>query len=228
MKTVYAHLIGRFGNQLFCYAHGRAWAQRHGYQLITDAWIGEKIFQIEPTWRIHPEKCDRVLSGYFQNQDDIRYTRKDVREWFKFREPYMEVARQCSPDELLAHRRVGDYPGYGFVVVSKKSYTDAAKQFGYDPEKLRFITEENPTQWNGFGGDLAFLPDFIRLMRARVLFRGNSTFSWWAATLGTAEVYSPVVKGLAGGREQDCEFVAGNWPQMANLDFLSDLYIPEE
>lgn len=218
--------MGRFGNQLFIYAHCRAWAAKHGYELITDSWIGEKVFQIEPTWRLRPEKCDRILSGYFQDQGSLIYTRQEVREWFKLRPEFLNYMNGPR-DALLAHRRVGDYPGYGFVVVSGQSYVDAAKKFGYDPDDLKWITEEEPTRWPGLHGDLLFLPDFIRLMRCEVLFRGNSTFSWWAATLGHAKVYSPVIKGLKGGKEQHCNFVAGNYPQMCDLDFTSDLYIQE-
>lgn len=221
---------GRFGNQLFQYAHGRAWAEQNGHQLITAPWVGEKIFQIEPTWRLLPDKCDHVLSGYFQHQKDIIWTRKQAREWFTLKYPYSirMTPTLYKSDEILAHRRVGDYGGSGFVVVSEKSYVDTVKKFGYDWPDVQFITEENPTFWPGYGDEVSFLPDFIRMMRAKVLFRGNSTFSFWASLLGTAKTYSPVIKGLCGGMEQDCDFVEGNWPQMVDLDFTSDLHIPEQ
>jgi hypothetical protein len=227
MKTCYAHLIGRFGNQLFGYAHCRAWCEQNGHQLVTAPWVGEQIFEIEPTPRLSPQQCDHELKGYFQHQDDLIYTRAQVREWFKLKKEFEDRGSVAAPDPLLGHRRVGDYPGCGFVVVSKDSYNLAAIKYGYDPEKLHWITEENPTQWSGFE-KFPFLPDFIRMMRAKVLFRGNSTFSWWASVLGNAKTYAPVIDGLVGGTEQHCEFVEGNWPKMANLDFLSDLHLREE
>ena len=132
-----------------------------------------------------------------------------------------------KPDEVLAHRRIGDYPGAGFPVVSLDSYIKCAVKFGYDPEKIWWITEENPTDHVMLRGDLGFLPDFIRMMRSKVLLRGNSTFSYWAGVLGDCKVYSPLIKGrnLAGGREQDVEFIEGNWPAPSDFDFVSDLHL---
>jgi hypothetical protein len=151
-----------------------------------------------------------------------------VREWFKLRPEYAKFLTLYNPDSLLAHRRVGDYPGTGFVVVSEQSYRDAASNFGYDPASISWVTEETPTFIPAIPPEFSFLSDFIRMMRCKALFRGNSTFSWWAATLGNAKVYAPIIKGKCGGMEHDCEFVEGNWPQMAELDFLSDLHLKEE
>lgn len=60
---------------------------------------------------------------------------------------------------------------------------------------------------------LEFLPDFFVLMNADVLFRANSTFSFWAALLGDVVTYSPVVEGKTGLRT-DIDFVYGNHPKM--------------
>lgn len=223
MKTCYAMMTGRFGNQLFTYAHVRAQCEAKGIMLITAPWVGEKLFKIEPTWRIAPEKCDMYIRDYCQMQRHLIYTREQVRGWFQFREPYQKMFDDCKPEDLLAHRRVGDYAGAGFVVVSEKSYKVAAKAFGYDPDRLVFVTEENPTRWGDVDDDVAFLPDFIRMMKAKVLFRGNSSFSWWASALGDAKTYSPVIDGLCGGKEQDCDFVEGNHARTVELDFVTEL-----
>jgi hypothetical protein len=50
--------------------------------------------------------------------------------------------------------------------------------------------------------------DFFLMMKCKNLFRANSTFSWWAATLGDAQVFSPVVGQRTGWL--DVEFVEGN------------------
>jgi hypothetical protein len=93
---------------------------------------------------------------------------------------------------------------------------------------VRFVTEETAIQDQQFGGNLGILPDWYRLLKAPILFRGNSTFSWWAATLGYHErVFAPVVEFRAGGQEHDCDFVEGNWPRFASLDFVTDMRIKE-
>jgi len=229
MIRCYAKLIGRFGNQMFIYAYTRALCEQNGYELITDRWVGEDIFDIKPTRRFRCEDCEMSTQGYFQDQKSLIYTRQQVKKWFQLSPAILEVAdyRRRPFNDMLAHRRVGDYPGYGFVVVSKLSYYAAQVKFGFDPDKFDWITEEKPTVWPELGDDKSFVPDFVRMMRAKVLFRGNSSFSWWAATLGEARVFSPVIKGLVGGREQDCEFVEGNHPQNFEADFLTDLHLKE-
>jgi hypothetical protein len=52
------------------------------------------------------------------------------------------------------------------------------------------------------------LTDFFIMMNCKTLFRANSSFSWWAATLGTCKVYSPQVGTQTGW--VDVPFVAGN------------------
>jgi hypothetical protein len=62
-------------------------------------------------------------------------------------------------------------------------------------------------------------------MKARILFRANSTFSWWAATLGNPMlVYSPVVEGLRG-LQMDVKFVPGNEPRCVDLPNTHDFKI---
>ncbi len=166
------------------------------------------------------------MHGYGQDQDSLIYTRRQVKEWFKLKpeiKDRLEAIKFLESDPIIAHRRVGDYEKLGYVVVSEKSYRDAYHQFEFEPTPLVFVTEENPTLVSGLPD---FLPDFWRMMQAKVLFRGNSSFSWWAATLSDARVFSPVIDGLPGG-EQDCEFVEGNWPKFANLSFLTDLHLKE-
>lgn len=67
-----------------------------------------------------------------------------------------------------------------------------------------------------------WLPEFLVIMNARVIFRGNSAFSWWAAFFAQLDnkekaVYSPVVRTKPAelkGKfwEMDCAFVKGNHP----------------
>jgi len=225
MKTCFVKLVGRFGNQLFIYAHGRAWCDKNGYELITSPWIGERIFSIDPTRRLSPDQCDNVLSGYFQDQGSLIYTRQDVKKWFRFKPEIWSIISEYPHEHTLAHRRVGDYLGYGYPVVSKNSYIKACKQFGLvEPV---WITEENPSKHPQLYGELSFIPDFARMMRCENLLRGNSTFSWWASTLGNARTFSPIIDGVTGGKESDCQFVEGNHPKFVEFDFVTDLHLPE-
>lgn len=229
MPGIYTPLIGRFGNKMFQWAHAKALSEDLGLELVTPPWEGERIFEIERTRQKRPD--DIELGGYRQRQVDLNYTRTQARGWFK--------VRQWVKDELsfeiehlshiLCHRRVGDYIGYGYPVVSFDSYVNAIDKMTHHIGGAIWteISDENPNHHKSFVGDLEFVPDFIRLMHAKVLFRGNSTFSWWAATLSDAEVYSPVIDGLEGGKEHDVEFVKGNHKKFCNLAFVTDLYLPE-
>lgn len=223
MTLVSTPLIGRFGNQCFAYAFARARAEQLGVPLSTPPWIGEQIFQLPEVTRDAPlESC---LNGYFQDQASLIYTRAQVKEWFKFR-PEIEHALSFLPrDPLLAHRRVGDYAGAGYVVVSTASYLEACEEFGLDQNQLKFVTEEAPTNGVQVPPELAFLPDFYRMIKCHTLLRGNSTFSYWAAVLGDCRVFSPIIEGLKGGCEQDVKFTSGNWPRFANLEFVTNLHL---
>ena len=241
LRKVSVSLQGRFGNQMFQYAFARAYAKRENAELLCPEWVGEKIFKIShrrPQRNLEPSRRNEEtfafsetgveFRGYFQNQRSMIYTRAEARGWFEFRpEVKAKLDRiQFTDDRAVAHRCVGDYAGYGYPVVSLKSYHDFLTRFGaWD---CTFVTEEEPWREKEFTGELEFLPDFFRLMRAEVLLRGNSSFSWWASVLGDARTFSPVVAGLEGGREHHCEFVEGNHPRFCNLDFCTDLRLPEQ
>lgn len=195
---------------MFQAAYAMAYASREGLELHTNQWIGTDLFGIS-----HPRYTGREdvsLSGYFQDQDALIYTRSQVKQWFKFKKPMDVPSLPC-----VAHRRVGDFrttPGY--VVVSEESYFRACEQ--YQLPEPEFVTEEKPRK--------SFVEDFQVMMNAKVLLRGNSSFSWWAATLGNAQVYSPLIDGLPDG-ERDVDFVPGNAPRISNHSFVTDLHLKE-
>jgi len=230
--------IGRFGNALFQFAFCKAYAEKHDLKLVMDPWDGERVFDIaidRPTNYALPDRDENSLvdgeinfryRSYSQQQKCLIYSRADVRRWLKFKPHIEDAMGVLKPEELLAHRRVGDYPGYMFPCLSANSYLLACRQFGLDENKLKFITEEEPTLLPGPWPD--FLPDFWRLSHCNTLLRGNSSFSWWAATLGHGEVYSPVIEGKPGGVETDYPFVKGNHPRFNSAAFLTDLHLRDE
>lgn len=243
-KVLNLCLLGRFGNTLFQFCFARAYAEQHGHDLRMGDWIGRKIFNL-PDYppiqeryaeqiselSLKPEHADTSFEwkGYAQHQDCLIYTRERVREWLQFKPQTLELLEACCipVGGTVAHRRVGDLIGYGYVQISKQSYLDAADERGFNPFLLEFVTEENPITCKRLKGDVDFLPDFYRMMKATTLFRGNSCFSWFAATLGDAQVFSPNIEGLEGGREHDVKFSPGNHHRFANLEFVTDLHLKD-
>ncbi len=222
----------------YCFA--RAYAEQMGCEFQCEPWIGQRIFELSdaPISRELPRRSELDIKdgetdfnfrGYAQNQRCMIYTKKKVQDWFKIRPHIAKNLEDCrwKDDYILAHRRVGDYIGYGYVQVSKQSYYKACRNLECLPSALRFVSDEHPSHCDGVEREFDFLLDFYRLTKAKILLRGNSTFSWFAALLGNAEVYSPVIEGLEGGKEHDCEFVKGNHPRFANLDFVTDLHVKE-
>lgn len=250
MSFIGLHFQGRWGNQLFEYAFARGFAERNGLTLHTDPWVGQKIFQIDdPPIVMHHVRRNRdennirdgdkdfTFVSYCQNQKCADYySVRQIREWFKFRPEILEKLKRIVPvgDDLLAHRRVGDYPGSGFPVISEIAFLRAATKFGYNPEKMKFVSEESQIIHSDFRNGLEFLPDFYRLMNAQVLFRGNSTFSLWASALSVImsvinqEIYSPRIDGLVGGVEHDqVEFENGNHCRCCDLNFVHDFNLKQ-
>ena len=60
-----------------------------------------------------------------------------------------------------------------------------------------------------------WMPEFLILYFSKRLFRGNSSFSWWASILGDMETYSPKIESKPNGKrnvfhEMNSEYVPGN------------------
>ena len=208
---------------MFQYANLRACAERDGVPFHHGkGWIGEKIFNLPSV----PSTPGRDTGGgYGSKQEAVFYTRRDALRWFAFRPEVAEMLKRIPLPVYMAHHRLGDYIGQPIQpVVSYKSYVDGIKKFGYNLEDFYICTEENPCIVPGFE-QFPFLPDFYRLMKAEVLFRGNSSFSWWAAALGDGKVYAPVVTGCKAGVLNDVEFVEGNYPSICDSEHCSDIHL---
>ncbi|OLE10685.1 MAG: hypothetical protein AUG89_11520 [Acidobacteria bacterium 13_1_20CM_4_56_7] len=104
MTAFYTPLIGRFGNQCFQYAEARGLAESTNTPICTPPWVGEEIFDLPSVERSSDDMI--TVGGYGQNQDALRYTRAQVKQWFRFK-PAIEKALSAIPlDPILAHRRV--------------------------------------------------------------------------------------------------------------------------
>ena len=243
MPTATMPLTGRLGNLMFEYSYLRAYAEQNGYEVSLPPWIGERVFAGVPE-AVRPNKYKPDLDlgeDLHQRQSSLIYTRKQVKEWFAFKPEVLERLQpaKCPKNTIIFNRREGsDYIGAGMVCISKDSYFDAVpdevKNFGYLWE-----TDTNPNRLDSFTGDSwasglgtteICLPSFYRLMTAPVLFRANSTFSWWSATLSDGRIFSPVIEGMKGGvPNQHCDnFVEGNWPRMSLREGFTDLHLRNE
>jgi len=180
-------------------------------------------------------------------------SRNKILKWFEFKDDIKQLDvykmledKQGTYD--IAHLRRDDIsnPNYnknnhqGYSVISKQSYLNAFKKFGFDVDKIEWTTDDWTGKW-GVGKpdprragwsypkgshimpDIIFdwLPDFLRLYFARTIFRANSSFSWWAAFLSpTAKVYSPVLTKrkiyFSESDEVQFDFVEGNEPHWLN------------
>ena len=124
---------------------------------------------------------DTAYRSYSQQQKCLIYTREQARQWFALRHDYAGFETNHS---VVCHRRVGDYPGYGYPVVSKASY-DKALLTRLGIESAHFCTEENSTHDSRWCRDCQFVPDFLTMMRAKTLLRetpvlagGRDTREW--------------------------------------------------
>jgi hypothetical protein len=219
--------IGGFGNQLFQYAFARAYAETYGATLLTPDWIGQKIFVLSNKSlsldlpysgfdEIPNGRTNIILNGYFQFQEAINFmSRSKLRTWFQLRSEWKHRFTTHLP--IAAHVRRGDYVGLGniFCLVSEASYIAACKNYNLDVNNVNWVQEGRRTisqDLLSFG--LSFMEDFALLMNAQILLRANSSFSWWAAVLGSGRVFSPMVEDRVG--MQDIDFVEGNWPRMVD------------
>jgi hypothetical protein len=249
MSIVYKRWQGRTGNKIMQYLHARAYAEQHGAELCTPPWIGQKIFDLHERdfgaglplvqdWELN-NQLDIEVDGYALHQACAIYTKAQAQAWLPFRPEVAEKLRSMPPfPDHIFHKRRGDYCYLDYVVVSDESYVIAARKLGYNPDDFTSIEEEGSEQRpQPFETELSFLPDFWRLMQAKVLFRSNSTFGWAAALLGNAEhLYSPDQTGMPHLNKRtdpvgplNVPFVEGNWPAIASgFDHCTDLHLKGE
>lgn len=231
--------FGRLGNQFFQYAAARGYAESIGARLETPPWVGQQLFGLNdppiskylPSLGLdeHPNGRTNVdLYGYFQRSDFYKsYTLTKLRQWFKVGQFWHDQFPKPDRSTVALHLRRGDYLttfSHVFCTIGLEAYHKAMVAVGYDPEKTVQVREDRQVRYPMPG--LEFVADFMALYNADVLFRANSTFSWWAATLGHCgeNIYSPVVEGLHG-QQADVPFIKGNWPRCVSMDSVSDYHI---
>ena len=251
MAIVQVKLLGGFGNQLHQYAAVRKHAEMNGatLEISPGGWYGEKLFGLtDPYWScdlpevndgccgmgptIEPGQVNVRVGGYFQMQRWVgTLSKAELRRWFAIPQKWLDAVPPLPLSYIAAHLRQADYINHQcFCNVTRESYLKAIEEHKLDINKLQWVEQDKAKSvWLFDSMGFPFLADFVTLMRADVLLRANSTFSWWAAALGTGEVYSPVVEDLNGW--QTVPFVKGNHPKITHPHrvglCIDDLYLPE-
>lgn len=230
--------FGRLGNQMFQYAFARAYAEKHNATLEIPSWIGEKLFKnvshpgiSKSVTRVPLDvvpadgQVDVDLFGYYQFKEcyDLLSEAK-LREWFTLQDRWQD--RLVPSDEVVCHLRRGDYVknfSGNFCIISDESYISAI----CGQHDAVWLSEEKPTIEEDLGvvsykqtgnsmygsgmyedNGVSFLPDFFRMINAKILLRANSTFSFWAGFFNKQRVWSPQVGNLVG--LNNVNFVEGN------------------
>jgi hypothetical protein len=164
-------------------------------------------------------KRNIYLKGYFQSEKYFNHCEKEIRQLFELPSELKSFATEhfrkllTFGNEILVavHIRRGDY-----LKLSEKhtiqpiSYFNEARQIMLDKigGPIRFIYFSDDPDWvrkkidirsrdivvSGLKDD----EDLALMQHCHHLIITNSTFSWWAATLGDCQVYSPQVGSLTG------------------------------
>lgn len=229
MKTVALYNLGRFGNRCFRFCYTKSLCEQNNYELRTEPWEGESIFTLDGHIPKRPDGTeDIVIDGYHQSQESLIYSRADCRRWFEIKpevETRLEFSAPPVDDLAVAHLRRGDYKNSSYPLVSANSVYSARRIFGLR-SPIMFVTDDKPPGEDN--DEEAMVRDFYYMVRANILFRANSSFSYWAGVLSHGRVFSPIITGLAGGVEHDnVPYIEGNHPRLCELDFVTDLHLRE-
>ena len=211
-------------------------------------WIGELVFEMpryqRPQGDALPVRSELTLGdsetnveirGYAQNQRAMIYTKSQAMEWLPIKESWARVSGYAAfpgKSTVVGHITPRSYIGLQLQQVSaqfirpvRSQNARLNKNVAENFEVFCLVSELCPRIHPAFPPSIAFLPDFMMLMRAPILLRANSSFSWLAGLLSTGRVFSPIIDGKAGGREHDCEFAEGNWPRLSSLEGCTDMHV---
>lgn len=187
-----------------------------------------------------PQGEDNIdIIGFFQCAHHVKcYTRTWAKKLFRFKQEWLEKFPKPEVRYVAAHVRRGEYLhrySNKYAVLTHRSYEAAFMLYGVDRSLVRWVytlTDKTPQKdvpwpntwpypaWTSSSPHakmlpqaLEFLPDFLMMIDADILFRANSTFSYWASVLADKQqqIFAPLVGELVG--EHDIPFIRGNWPK---------------
>jgi hypothetical protein len=193
------------------YAVTRTIAETNGYDFALDGkFLGEKLFDCDLGRKFNPATVKhrfkepyrqeyipeliRVqdgtkLNGFFQCENYIRHNKRNILNWFRFKEDYSDLLDGL---EGIIQFRGTDYKKgfYGGAFYLPKSYYDFClnrMQRLYGNIRYIVITEDVPTAKKLFPQfevpKLSEGPQQFLLRHAKHLIISNSSFGWWGAWL---------------------------------------------
>lgn len=200
---------------------------------------------------------------YFQHLFDL-FDQELIKEIYTFNDSVLQSEMYKwfygnKNTQQVCHLRRGDIAELNYIgahsMISKESYLKQLDMLGISTSDVIWISESKADRsdnawndkslghiWSYPKGEsycpeifLDFLPDFLMMIFAKTLLRGNSSLSWWGAFLSSAEIYAPIINPKPQDRNNkyhccDCEFVKGNAPHFmgSKLDLFSfiDIMFP--
>lgn len=221
---------GRFGNSVLQYLITRAYAEKYNceYRIPSD-WIGRKIFYINDCFVNSKESFQVVdegnlifgqvnvdLYGFFQTREFYRLLSiAKCKEWLKIKESWLSKFPKIKKFYIACHLRRGDMSEYHwcYPTFKSESYINGVRNYGFDINDIVWVDEDNPSideECNK--NEIPFLPSFMLMYHADVIFRANSTFSFIAGLLGNGNMYSPIYDFPSYGGKVgliDVDFIKG-------------------
>ena len=201
-------LKGRIGNQLFQYSLCRVIANRLKVDYsISKKWLGYELFDLPKMdkgkgKRTFKEGINRFndkvfgvgddthIDGYWQSEKYFEGWENEIRGWFRLDKPNSEYINE---DYCVIHYRAQDgylrekyTPSDGFFNRAKKQILDFKNTI-----KFVIITDNIALAKQKFKGDIVISndikTDFTTIQYSKYKIISNSSFSWWAAWLGSNE-----------------------------------------
>lgn len=188
---------------------------------------------------------DDLISEIFKFNDTI--INSDMYKWY--------ASIKNTYDVVQLRRGDVSWPTFNghYSMVSKKSYSNLLDKLQLNCDDLIWISDDANDRTTGslhkyhktdghkwsypIGEEFMwntpyfydFLPDFLLMIFARTIIRGNSSFAWWAACLSDAEIHSPVIMPKPTELrhkffETDVVFEKGNHPHFVGSKHESSAF----
>ena len=197
--------------------------------------VGDSIKLIDP---IHRKNYGKPNSAYISLVTDCNWVYENIKlsqikKYFEFSDEvkntdlYKELQDKQGTYDVAHFRRTDiskkSYVG-GHSMVSKQSYLNAFRKFETSTSDIVWVSDERDFGWTYDkkipvvgGRTINWLPDFLKIVFARKIFRSNSSFSLFASWISDAEVFAPWLHKYAPGEEIDFNFVRGNHPHWMSV-----------
>jgi hypothetical protein len=207
---------GRFGNQLFQVAATIGIAKKHGYDFAFPKWHNydalERFGTQEPIdiynylknplpeitdfdgfldhfvhWGYHETHLPARnwnLSGHMQSERYWDHCEGEVRHYLTFKEPYEQIPA------IALHVRLGDYGGDYHPRQPMSYYRQALAML---PDMEVIVFSDSPDEAEKLfpdaivSGGNDYIEDFKLMTACHSFVIANSTYSWWAAYLGSQQ-----------------------------------------